>query len=388
MSRNKENASRRSNRWERYLSLAAEAGAIAMSLRDRPTRLDWVGVGLRVTGLWCRIRAERRRATTGDPWSYFDDEGLDRSWIEIPEEFRGLILEEVTGETIVDSHWTGEEDEARVCHAHVGDELVGWVSDGEKVVEGPYLRADREDQTYVALGERLWRRLGTRRCAYTVGGLIADPCAADGDGVLPTEQLRQLESRVSTFLRHGVSRSVLLVGPPGTGKSVGIRYLTRRLDLSTLRIDLAVLSRHHHSDRLVAASLETLLKLLRPEAMILDDLDRVHAGGELLHFLELAARRCKLLIASANCADNMMGAALRPGRFDDVVRVERLDREVLRRLLGSDEDLCERLSTLPVAYLAEFLKRRRVLGRAVALAELEELSARCAKLNQRTDGGN
>jgi SpoVK/Ycf46/Vps4 family AAA+-type ATPase len=122
--------------------------------------------------------------------------------------------------------------------------------------------------------------------------------------------------------------------------------------------------------------------------MILDDLDRVHAGGELLHFLELAARRCKLLIASANCADNMMGAALRPGRFDDVVRVERLDREVLRRLLGSDEDLCERLSTLPVAYLAEFLKRRRVLGRAVALAELEELSARCAKLNQRTDGGN
>jgi hypothetical protein len=35
------------------------------------------------------------------------------------------------------------------------------VSDSEKVVEGPYLRADREDQTYVALGERLWRRLGT-----------------------------------------------------------------------------------------------------------------------------------------------------------------------------------------------------------------------------------
>jgi hypothetical protein len=132
----------------------------------------------------------------------------------------------------------------------------------------------------------------------------------------------------------------------------------------------------------VLDGLGTLLEVLEPGAIILDDLDRVEAGGRLLHFLELAARTCRLVLATANCPERMMGAALRPGRFDEIVRVEHLDPEVLASLLAPDLDLLDRFRALPVAYVTEYVKRRRVLGRAQALAELDEVSSRARRIDE------
>jgi hypothetical protein len=78
----------------------------------------------------------------------------------------------------------------------------------------------------------------------------------------------------------------------------------------------------------------------------------------------------------------MLGAALRPGRFDEVVKVDRLDARLLRSLVGDDEELAERVRDLPVAYVAELVKRRDVLGRDRALAELDELCARRAMVEK------
>jgi replication-associated recombination protein RarA len=203
--------------------------------------------------------------------------------------------------------------------------------------------------------------------------------------------MRALEARLGRFLDDGVSRSCLMVGPPGTGKSMAIRWIARRLGVTSVRVDLSVLARFHGSygEQQIVASLETVLKLLRPEALILDDLDRVEVGGPMLAFLELAARTCRFILASANCTEKMIGAALRPGRFDEIVRVERLDADVLRQLLGAaDQDLFERLAPLPAAYVAEFLKRRKVLGRDVAVSELPDLEARRELVDAATDRGH
>jgi hypothetical protein len=373
-------------RWERYLGMAAEAGAIAMSLRDRPTRLDWAGAGLRVLGLAWRIRGEHRQATAGDPWSYFDADGLEERWVEVPSEFRKLVFEHIVEVSVDERFWDGLPDSARVCFGRVGEERIGWVEQGTDVADGPYIRIDRAEATYRALGARIWKRLGSRRAVYTKGGLQAEPAAAD---ILPTAQLRALEDRVQRFLASDMPRSYLLVGPPGTGKSAAIAYLSRELGLSSLRVDLTALARHHyHAEVSVAASLETLLELLRPDLMVIDDLDRVTTGGAMLHFLERASRTCKVVMASANCADKMMGAALRPGRFDDIIRVDRLDPEVLAQLLGDDRELTARLAEAPVAYVAEFVKRRAVLGRERAVEELEELLERQRAIDARTDDGD
>ncbi len=378
----------RLRRWERYLQLASDAGAIAMDLRDQPTRLDWVGVGLRALGLAIRLRGEAREARAKNPYRYFDESGLDRPWIEVPEEFRRVVMDHATDVVVEEDHWDGTEDGARVCVGTIGGEQVGWISEGEAIVDGPYVRAARQQETFAALGDRVWRKVGGRHCVYGVGGLVLE--TLDCGAILPTAQMRALEARLGRFLDDGVPRSCLMVGPPGTGKSMAIRWIARRLGVTSVRVDLNVLSRFHgpYGDQQVVASLETVLKLLRPEALILDDLDRVDVDGPMLAFLELAARTCRFVLASANCPDKMIGAALRPGRFDEILRVDRLDPDVLRQLLGApDADLFERLSPLPAAYVAEFLKRRQVLGRAAAEAELPELEARRELVEASTQRG-
>ena len=373
----------RAKKWGRFLKIAGDAGTIAMALRDKPTALDWLGAGMRVVSLAITIREERRRAEAGDPWRFFSDiEGVE--WTEVPEEFRRLVMEHVGDATIDDRYWDGDEHSAFVCKGLIGDELVAWVGEGQNIVDGPYVLTARQVETYRALGDRLWRRIGGRHVLYGMTGLVTDPFTSDR--VVATAQMRDLRTRMAAFLAAGESRSYLLAGPPGTGKSMAIRWLVDSLDLSSVRIDLAVLARLHgsHSPNL-ATSLETLLRLLRPRAMILDDLDRVAVTAALLSFLELAQRTCSVVIASANSVDKMMGAALRPGRFDDIVRVDRLDPDVLRTLIDNDTSLFERLAPLPAAYVVEYVKRQRVLGRDAALSELDELVKRSATIGASSD---
>jgi hypothetical protein len=372
----KDTSGERARRWERYLTLAADAGEILMGLRDRPTRLDWVALAVRAVGFGLRVRAEQRRLDSRDPWSYFESSAPRPAWLSIPDEFEGMVLEHIGAVEIDPDHWDGEPDSDRVYLGTIGGEQVGWIGDRQgEVLSGPYLRAARERETYRALGERLWRRLGTRHCLFARGGLGPDPFADAHLGA--TSQMRELHGRLARFLDLGVHRSCLFVGPPGTGKSTGIRYLASALGLQSLRVDLSALG----TSRAAKVSdspvwLETLLKVLAPEMLILDDLDRVGCGGELLHVLELAAATCRIVLASANGTDKMLGAVLRPGRMDEVIRVDRPDPELVRALLREDADLADHLASLPVAYVAEFVKRRQAIGRDRALAELDELRAR------------
>lgn len=376
-------ASARAKKWARYLKIAGDAGVIAMSLRDKPTPLDWLAVGARAISLGLTIVDERRRAIANDPWKYFEDIRGDE-WTEVPEEFKRLVVESATHLAVDEAYWDGDEQSAYVCRGKIGDEQVAWVGEAGQIVDGPYVLSKREPETYRALGDRLWKRLGGHHVLYGPQGLVSDHFL---DGcVMETAQMRTLQTRMKAFLAADEPRSYLLGGPPGPGKSVAIRWLVASLGLSSVRIDLGVLARLHgyHSGSVVT-SLETLLRLLRPRAMILDDLDRVAVNAPLLAFLELARKTCVVVIASANSVQSMMGAAVRPGRFDDIVRIERLDGEVLRTLLAEDLDLVERMAALPAAYVVEFVKRRRILGRDVALGELDDLLGRAKSVNTAGD---
>ena len=371
-------------RFERYLELASEAGKIAMSMRDKPTTLDWLAVGARALTLGGQINAERRRAQAIDPWSFFDEE----KWTEVPEEFTKLFFAHVLEAEPEPSAWDGTLGSTRVYLGRVGSEVIGWLQDpGGDIVDGPYMLTEREDETLRAVGDRIWKRLGTSHAAYGNAGLAADPL--DVTGVIPSAKMREIEARIRLFLAEGIPRTYLFAGPPGTGKSMFIRHLAAHLGLSSLRVELGVLAANRHAEYVVGTSVETLVKLLRPDLLILDDIDRVRASGRLLHFLEFGAREFRLVLASANCTETMMGAALRPGRFDEVITIDRLDRAVLSALIGDDDaTLLDQMAELPVAYVVEFVKRREVLGAEVATAELRELSKRLKLVNGQTDAGN
>lgn len=373
----------RDRKWGRYLKIAGDAGTIAMALRDKPTPLDWLGVGLRAIGLALSVRDERRRSEAGDPWKYFADISGEE-WLEVPDEFRRLVLDHATNLEVDEAYWDGDLGSPLICRAKIGDEVFAWIAEGQGIADGPYLIAARQTESYRALGDRLWRRLGGKQLLYGTAGLGLDPF--NGDGVVATAQMIGLCDRMRRFVAAGQSRSYLLGGPPGTGKSVAIRWMIEQLGLTSVRIDLGVLARLHGSHATtLSTSLETLLRLLRPQAMILDDLDRVAVTAPLLAFLEMARRTCAVVIGSANSVQKMMGAAVRPGRFDDIIRVDRLDPVVLRTLLAGDADLHERLAALPAAYVVEFATRRRVLGREQALTELDELISRSTQIAASTE---
>ena len=365
----------RTNKWARYLRIAGDAGTIAMALRDKPTPLDWLGVALRAIGLGLTVRDERRRADARDPWKFFSDV-RGEEWLEVPDEFRRLVLDHVAHVEIDETFWDGDPASPYICRGKIGDEVFAWIGEGQNgIADGPYLLATRQTESYRALGEKLWRRLGGKQLLYGNAGLALDPFTSDG--VVVTAQMRGLQDRMRCFVEAGQPRSYLLGGPPGTGKSVAIRWMISELGLTSVRIDLGVLARLHGSHAAsLSVSLETLLRLLRPQAMILDDLDRVAVTAPLLAFLEMARRTCLVVVGSANSVQKLMGAAVRPGRFDDIVRVDRLDPIVLQTLLAADADLHPRLADLPAAYVVEFAARRRVLGREQALVELDELVAR------------
>lgn len=376
-------------RWTHWVKLGAEAAAIVMNLRDNPRRLDWVAVGIRAVGLAAKIRAEHRAATAGDPCDYFVVDGPHAEWIEVPMELVELLMEHVEDLTLVESHHDGEITSSQAVLASLDGHPVGWVAyaDGS-MAEGPYIRADAATQTWRALGDRLWRRLGTEHAHYGRQGLTVDALATEALPGSPTPQFEAVQRRLEAFLDHGIPRSVLFCGPPGTGKSTGIRHLTQAFGLRSLRVDVASFVQgwgQHRSAAGAVGGIDTLIRVLRPEVVVLDDIDRTNVSARMLEFLEFAHTQTKLLFASANQTREMAGAALRPGRFDEVVRVDRLDPELLEHLLGGDAELAAKMVSWPVAYVREYLERRRVLGREAADAELEELSARVRRTGRDDD---
>lgn len=267
---------------------------------------------------------------------------------------------------------------------------VGWTYHSKlHTVDHIYVETDRLQQARATIKRLLWEQfkgqpLVMRHNRKMIIGTDEPKVVFEIDDAfhpLPSEKATEYATYLRRCLDAGVPRSVMLYGPPGTGKSTMARTLVENLDLRSFRIRVEDVSGLENS------TLFEAITIFEPEAVILDDFDRAHAQAALLETLEFFQRHVKLVVATVNDKNQLDEALLRPGRFDELVCVDRMDEAVVRMMLGDYADGYEDVKTWPIAFIEEYCKRRRFMDQAEAASSMAELAQRVKRLDKYRDRG-
>jgi len=214
---------------------------------------------------------------------------------------------------------------------------------------------------------------------------VARPRVAPDELVLPAGVLERIERHVIGASRHRealrasgrhLARGLLLWGPPGTGKTLTLRYLTGRLDGTTV----IILSGGALG---MAASFGALARRLQPAVVILEDVDLVaqereygRSGPILFELMnEMSGQGGDADVAfvlTTNRPDVLEPAlAARPGRVDLAVEIPLPDAESRERLIalyGRGLDLAlddpdrvvARTEGVTASFIKELLRKARL----------------------------
>lgn len=178
----------------------------------------------------------------------------------------------------------------------------------------------------------------------------------DNNYVVRNKELSEnIESDVATNISKQlgtVNRSYLFYGEPGVGKSYSCKYIVKKHNLRTIFLPIEKINAISNS------MFCEIIDIFAPDAMVIDDIDRLGDNAKMLAVLEEACENVKLFMASANNISNLDKALLRPGRFDSIIEIKNTDKNVILSILGIYHKYLDELVCFPAAYVKEYVKLR------------------------------
>lgn len=355
------------------LELASDVAGNLADAAAKPTPFNLIKCGINI---WKTMNDNQMYAE-----EFFSPEWT-APFNECFNEFVVSILEDLPCKVIKTS-----EEERLIKIAQVKCEEIGWIlhtTQGE--IQGVYVRKERKTEACAALKQAQWEKVSHR---YIVMEKIPGKGEySESIHFKKDEDIIGLQSKkadeYSQYLKRcmdaGVARTILFYGPPGTGKSTIARAIADRLDLRTLRIRVEDIGNFDNTVIFEA------IDIFKPDAIILDDLDRAMQQTHLLETMDRFHKHIKLVFATVNHQEQLDDALLRPGRFDEIIRIRRLDDVVIRNLLGAaNSHMFEKVKDWPVAFVQEYVTRRRFMSEEDALRACKELQKRVDKLRSYDD---
>jgi len=361
--------------FKKYLSIATDtADILATIAARRPTILGVVSVGLKLINSYETV-TEKDSSDS----NFFIESGWKPLNIGEFKKFVYSVLISSMKPQIIDGK---NEDSNSHMIFDLGENVkIGFVQDSQDVLKGPYVeKIDDQQKILAKIGRLSWEFLGTKNaCVHVAKGSYDDYGREDisfvaddlESNVFSSEVALGILSETELFLDKNFNRSIMFHGDPGTGKTSAMKFIAKKMGKFSLRISVTDLS--SYSDALVNA-----VAILQPTILMIDDFDRAYKHEQMLTELEKFNQTIKLFMVSVNDSSDMPGAVIRPGRFDDIIEFTKLDDAILESLIGPDveDSVKKRLKELPIAYIAEFHKRREVLGVERAIEGVEELEKR------------
>lgn len=250
----------------------------------------------------------------------------------------------------------------QLCAAPVVVRLVdntNWSGPASRlqVFARPHERADAESVVREIMERAREERNSFRGRALAVSvnnGMTVEvsalPDASRTNVVVPEDVWNEIDISIAsvTTLRDtmrnlglGVRRGILLVGPPGVGKSAISMVIARELigEFTVMFVD-------SHAGAYVLSAVYKEANRFGPTVVVLEDIDlyienRKVGGGQKTTLAEfLSARDAHvnspiLTIASTNDASTLDSAAIRSARFDSIIEIDYPSREVLAQILAT-----------------------------------------------------
>jgi hypothetical protein len=190
---------------------------------------------------------------------------------------------------------------------------------------------------------------------------------------IPSTKANSLGEYIKSSLARGINRSMCLFGPPGTGKTTIANTIMSNLNFRVLKI------KYVEPDASFFYIITEIIKMFGIEAVIINDFDQFDDSNKLLEFLEFLTKNTKLMIYTVNSLKEFLPAILRPGRVDEIIKIDALEMETVRELLGElSNRYADKVASWPIAYVNELVKRSKLVND-------DHLDEVCNELNERVN---